>query len=42
LNLVQLKLKAKKLGCKGYSNMKKAELVKFVKICKKSPAKLVK
>ena len=42
LNLVQLKLKAKKLGCKGYSNMKKSELVKFVKICKKSPVKLVK
>ena len=39
LTLVQLKLKAKKLGCKGYSNMKKDQLVSFVKTCKKSPVK---
>ena len=35
LTLVQLKLKAKKLGCKGYSNMKKDQLVSFVRTCKK-------
>ena len=39
INLVQLRLKAKKLGCKGYSNMKKDQLVAFVKTCKKSPLK---
>jgi hypothetical protein len=39
INLVQLKLKAKKLGCKGYSNMKKDQLVAFVRTCKKSPVK---
>ena len=41
LPLSQLKLKAKMLGCKGYSSMKKPQLLEFIKTCKpvKSPVK---
>ena len=37
LTVVQLKAKAKIMKCKGYSGMKKAELVRFVRVCNKSP-----
>ena len=40
LTVVQLKAKAKRMKCKGYSGMKKAELVRFVRVCnKQSPRK---
>ena len=40
MTVVQLKERAKKLGCVGYSKMQKVELVRFVRVCKsKSPKK---
>ena len=32
--VVKLRAEAKKLGCRGYSKLTKAELVKFIKKCK--------
>jgi hypothetical protein len=40
MTVVQLKERAKKLGCVGYSKMQKVELVRFIRVCKsKSPKK---
>jgi arsenate reductase-like glutaredoxin family protein len=39
--VVKLRAEAKKLGCRGYSKLTKAELIKFIKKCKKSPTSTV-
>ena len=40
-NVTSLRAEAKKLGCRGYSKLTKAELIKFIKKCKKSPTSTV-
>ena len=39
--VTSLRAEAKKLGCRGYSKLTKAELIKFIKKCKKSPTSTV-
>ena len=39
--ILSLRAEAKKLGCRGYSKLTKAELIKFIKKCKKSPTSTV-